>query len=282
MNNKNIPYFLLPLKAVHLETLRQDGKVDSVASGFIRREGGKFFLYTNWHVVTGYDPRDLKVKVPPLRTELSVHLQGCGKGGGFEAIGGRQILKVSLYDTTTSPPTPKWFQDPVNNPHPDLNAINIWVPTHHDVVKIQLPDDLEETVSLVQVIDEESVAPWNGHAGEKVMLVGYPYGYSTMTMAQPTPVVLTRFIASADVKGYPMDRLLDGMGAKGMSGCPIFADQDGGAVLVGIYTGCLFPDHERSENNQVTALGRMSRLEMVFRKAGGWPLVDHSKLRNIP
>ena len=53
--------FELPFKAVLIRCLDEHKRPLNHASGFIRRESGRLFLYTCWHVVTGYDRNDLKV-----------------------------------------------------------------------------------------------------------------------------------------------------------------------------------------------------------------------------
>lgn len=277
-NKSSIDSFELAFKAVHIKCLNKDGSPVSVASGFVRRENDAFYLYTCWHVLTGYDMRDLKVMQPPNRMALAVYYQGFEKRAPHvEVTGGQQVLHVELYDHSTNPPTPRWLQDAQHVPHPDLNAIGIRVPFWHDLAKMKLPPDLN--ISGIQVIEEEATAEWAATPGEKVVLVGFPYGYSTMSMAQPTPVVLSRFVAARCVAGFVNDVLLDGMGAPGMSGCPIFAQAGNNTVLAGIYTGCLFPDHVISQNNPVTALGKASNLTFALRKHSGLPIVAHDDAR---
>ena len=54
-------YARLPFVGVLLQCLDDDGKVLASASGFVRLEEEGRFLYTCWHVVTGFDVNDIKV-----------------------------------------------------------------------------------------------------------------------------------------------------------------------------------------------------------------------------
>lgn len=166
---------------------------------------------------------------------------------------------------------PLWSQDSQDVPQADLNAINLRVPFWHDAVKILLPSDVR--VSDMQVIDEEQsfqsdmalVAP-----GDKVLIVGYPYGYSAYGANQPTPVVLTRFIAGIQIDGRRQELLLESTGAPGMSGGPVFVERDSNLFLLGLYTGVIYPDHVIERNEKVTALGTCSNMVICW---GHMPLV---------
>lgn len=264
MNNSlDAARFSLPLKAVFIECLGANDKVLSVGSGFIYRHEKGFYLCTCWHVVTGYDPDDLKVKYPPDRMAIIMHWQGVRLKGHKRTHTGNQSMRIDLYDRSTVPPTPVWLQSESGVQHPDLSAINIRLPSLADLVMIRLPDDIK--VSSSQYIDEtEKFSEFLLPVGAKVLLVGYPYGYSTLGRKQPMAVVLTRFIAANMVEMAPTTALLDGIGAGGMSGCPVFIENDDEILLAGIYTGSIYPDHIIQQNNPVTALGKISVLGMFF------------------
>jgi hypothetical protein len=88
----------LPFKAVALQCLDEDQRPikNAYASGFIRREGEQHFLYTCWHVVTGYDRNDIRIGPKlPGRMFLHVELQAVDRRQpGVETIGGRQSLVI--------------------------------------------------------------------------------------------------------------------------------------------------------------------------------------------
>lgn len=251
----------LGFKAVLLRCLDEQMKPITYGSGFIRREAGRLYLYTCWHVVTGYDKNDLKVKEPPTRAFLSIEMQDANQPQpGVEVVGGIQSVVLPLYDTTTSPKMPTWLQDSRHIPHTDLNAINIFVPFWHDAVRIPLPDSVR--VSELQVLDENDVFPGNTllTPGDKLYIVGYPYGYSAHGAKQPTPVVLTRFVAATKIKGRQREVLLESTGAPAMSGGPVFVERESSIHLLGLYTGLLYPDHVLEGNEKHTALGTCTDL----------------------
>jgi hypothetical protein len=274
MNNPGVHYNSLSLKSVHLEILNNDRNKVGVASGFIFREEDKLFLLTCWHVATGFDPNNLQVKTPPNRAAIRIHLMGARQPQpGIEALGGSQTIELELYDTSTTPATPKWLQDHSHKPHPDLNAININVPFWHDLIKLEIQD--HGYISDVQVLEVKDVSEYGVRIGKKVLLVGYPYGYSPTTLESPTPVVLTRFVAAETVRPMNSASLLDGIGAAGMSGCPVFLENGDFLKLVGIYTGSIYPDHIIEKNNEVTALGKIDNISMALKMGSPLKLVSH-------
>ena len=256
--------FELPFKAVLVRCLDENKQPLNHASGFIRRESDKLFLYTCWHVVTGYDRNELKVSNRlPNRAFLSIELQASDKKQpGVEVIGGLQTLVLPLYNTALSPKEPLWFQDKRHVPHPDLNSIQLFVPFWHDAVKIALPTDL--SVSDVQVVEENDAFPSSTllTVGDKLYVVGFPYGFSAHGASQPTPVALPRYICATRIEGRQQEILMESTGAPGMSGGPVFAERDGVIYLLGIYTGLLFPDHVIKGNDKYTALGTCSNMSL--------------------
>ena len=50
----------------------------NVASGFLRSERDKVFLYTCWHVLTGLDPHHIELGYTlPERRYVRISIQGC-------------------------------------------------------------------------------------------------------------------------------------------------------------------------------------------------------------
>jgi hypothetical protein len=253
-------------KAVLIRCLDEHRQHINNATGFIRREQGKLWLYTCWHVVTGYDRNDLKVgNKLPNRVFLEIAMQDAQeRQPGVEAVGGLQSLVVPLYDTTTKPRTALWYQDKRHVPHADLNAVKLFIPFWHDAVKLPLPDGAR--TSTVQIIEENEFFPANTllTVGDKLYVVGFPYGYSSVGAQQPTPVVLTRFVAATRIGGRNQEILLESAGAPGMSGGPVLVERDSGIHLIGMYTGLLYPDHATQSNEKVTALGTCSNMSLCL------------------
>ena len=259
--------FRLPFLAVRLQALDLDEKpiLGVVASGFIRNMGDQLYLYTCWHVVTGFDPYAIEVGFElPARRHLQVTLQAADKNHpGVEVVGGAQSLHLPLYEEVGNSLIPLWEQDDQHISHALLNKVNIFVPFWHDVVRIKLPADI--VLSDMQFIDKKQffmgnmalIAP-----GDKCLIVGYPYGYSAFGLRQPTPVALTRFIASDRIEGRHRQLLIDGIAAPGMSGGPVFIERENDLLLLGVYTGSIYPDHMRNTSEKVTALGTVADLSL--------------------
>ncbi len=261
--------FDLSLVGVLLQCLDSEQKPlpGVFASGFVRKESEGHFLYTCWHVVTGFDPNDVRVGFElPKRQYLQVSLQASDQSHpGVERIGGIQTFVLPLYEVIEDSRRPLWHQDDAHIFHPDLNAIGLYVPFWHDVVKLRLPDDM--VVSDDQLIDEERIFRGNTPIitpGDKCIVVGYPYGYSAFGPGQPTPVALTRFIASNRIGGRIQQFLLDGIAAPGMSGGPVYIERDENLLLLGIYTGSIYPDAGRSQRDRATDLGTVSNLSLLL------------------
>ena len=265
----------LSFHAVQLRCLDEGGKPlkHASASGFVRIENQVPFLYTCWHVVTGYDRNHLRVtNALPKRAFLEVFVQDHQRQVESPLVGGGppRSFTVPLYDESARPKKPLWYQDRAHLPHPDLNSIGLCVPSWHDAVKIPLSADVD--VSQLQFV-RNPVLPSNTmlNPGDKIYVVGFPYEFSTGGRGLSTPVVLTRFVTATAVSGRPKEFLLDSGGAPGMSGGPVFVERDNDIALLGVYTGIIYPEPVIERNAKVTALGSCANLSLCWR--GSLPLV---------
>jgi len=252
----------LKMKAVHIQCLNnnQEPIIGAYASGFIVLQNEQKFLYTCWHVVTGFNMHNVEVgKILPNRRFIEINLQNCDtRQPGVITIGGNQSTILPLYDDNNMP---LWIQNSEDVPHYSLNNIHIKVPFWHDAIKLKLPETI--SVNDMQLIKEDEVCQGNiPPIGDKVYIVGYPYGYSVLGLEQPTPIVLTRFIASDKIKDRNSEILLDGPGAPGMSGGPVFLEHNETLYLLGIYTGLIYPDYIIEKNEKSTALGTITDLSL--------------------
>ncbi len=264
----------LPFRAVRLRCLDDGGKPlkHASASGFVRIEDGVPFLYTCWHVVTGYDRNRLRVtNALPKRAFLEVSVQDHQRlTDNAAVVGGPLSFTIPLYDESVWPKKPLWYQDRAHLPHPDLNSIGLRVPSWHDAVKIPLSTAVK--VSQAQLVSNPVLASNTLlKPGDKIYIVGFPYGVGTAVLGSPTPVVLTRFVTAAAVSDRPRELLLDSGGAPGMSGGPVFVERASDIALLGVYTGIIYPDPVIERNAQVTALGACADLSLCWR--GSLPLV---------
>jgi len=187
-------------------------------------------------------------------------------------VGGSRSFILPLYDEKGESSIPLWEQDDQHIPHPLLNRVNIYVPFWHDVVRVKLPAGV--MLSDMQLIGGDGFLKGNAPAilGDKCFVVGYPYGYSAFGQRQPTPVVLTRFVASDRVEGRHCQLLIDGMAAPGMSGGPVFIERNEDLLLLGLYTGAIYPDHIRHTKEPATALGTVA--DLTLHLSHGLPMVQ--------
>jgi len=269
---------LMPLKVVRLEMLDEHGRqilVPSsrrraggpvVASGFLVGEGADTYVYTCWHVVTGIDldhpvlPGTLNSSKRRMRIRVSLQANTPHSSGGV-TIGGLETIELELYDRSQSPPIPLWEQDGQSVDNEALASANLLQPFWHDAVRIRLPAAYKATDAQTLRLSDL----WHGLAspGDSVFVVGYPYGYSAM-IRQPVPIVLRRSIAAVMRDGFRRDVLIDGGGAPGMSGGPVFLMDSGRLHLYGIYTGIVFPDAAPgAEAERTTALGTVCTLGLL-------------------
>ncbi|MCI9845591.1 serine protease [Flavobacterium pectinovorum] len=251
-------HFLM-MKAVHIQCLDENKNPlkNVVASGFIVQEGEDLFLYTCWHVVTSYNMHNIEVgRQLPNRKFLEINLQNKeNPNKGVELVSGNQNSVIPLYDKHN---TPLWIQEKQDSANYSLNCIGIKVPFLHDVIKLLLPKNMQ--LSQWQVITKDYTAKKDPFLGEKIHIVGYPYGYSALGLEQPIPIVVTRFIASYQIKDRHREMLIDGPASPGMSGGPVFVERNDNLQLIGIYTGLLYPDHIIEQNEKTTALGTICPL----------------------
>lgn len=261
----------LPYKSVHVQCLDNDGKEisNATASGFIVNEKGKLFLYTCWHVVTGYDMHEVKIRRShPNRHKLRVTLQQHEtRQPGVNVTGGSQSFDIELYDEEDQQLRPKWNQESQDRPNLDLNIINIKVPKWFDVVKLTIPDGIN--IPPMQIFSEDEIYRNSAQIGDKIYIVGYPYGYSALGLGQPTSVVITRHVAATSIQERDNQMLLDGPGAPGMSGGPILIEKDNAIYLTGIYTGLIYPDYIIEKNEKTTALGTYCNLIVWWSAVAG-------------
>lgn len=185
---------------------------------------------------------------------------------GIIGIGGLQEIIISLYDKNGNF---CWIQDDRDITHFELNNIGLKVPQLHDLIKIELCPKLE--IDESQLITDNDINFHLPNIGDKIYIVGYPYGYSALGEGEPTAIVLTRFVASKHIHGRTTEVLLDGPGAPGMSGGPVFIETMNNISLIGIYTGLIYPDYQINQNDKTTALGTFSFLNMWWFYQNEWP-----------
>ena len=156
-----------------------------------------------------------------------------------------------------------WEQDRQHVPHSDLNSVGIFVPAAHDTVRLRIPDNVR--LHDWQLINSESFGhPEPASIGDKVHVVGFPYGYSAFGGSNPTAIVLTRFVASTRFSLRTQEFLLESPGAPSMSGGPVFLERNEKLYFTGQYSGLIYPDHVVKQSEKSTALGTCVDLSHIF------------------
>lgn len=255
--------FELTYKAVHLQCLDKDGVpiAGTDASGFIRREDNALYLYTCWHVVTGQGLHDsMPASVPSSRAALVVTLHDAQQPHGADIGGSPRHLLLPLLDASGKP---LWCQDRKDDPQAEIHASSFRVPFYHDAVKLRLPDDAG--ISSIQVSEEACfLKDHTAMPGDKVLLAGYPLGYTGFRPGPAAPVILTRFIAATRIPGDKRELLLDGAGAPGMAGGPVFIEHGTSIYLLGLYTGPL--DQAGGKGEASAALSSCCDLTLCWKR----------------
>ena len=257
---------LMQFKAVRIEILDQLGQPvivtprngerrgPVVASGFLLRDDADLYLYTCWHVVTGIE---LANPVLPgtnqRRSRLKVSMQCSEKSDSFE---------VELYEQSGEDVfLPRWEQDQQSVSNSSLAMANLVQPFWHDIVRIRLPSSV--VTSTAQVLSRfdlwrDLIAP-----ADPLLLVGYPYGFSARQLT-PAPIVVKRHVAAISRDGARREILIDGAGAPGMSGGPVFYEWDNRLYLFGMYVGVIFPDSAPdNEPERTGALGIVCPMNLL-------------------
>lgn len=252
----------LAFKAVRVWAVDENG-TKYPASGFLMQEPEGLYLYTCWHVVTGLgSPAEIAIKSGfSYRRKLIVEMISTRPSEHTSAtlFGDVQSFELSLL-AGQAPPKPQWLQENLYVPNEELERAGFKVPLNLDLVKIKMDPAVVRNPELYMVPPNFTRL----ELGDSVLVVGYPYGYS-VGGKNLIPVVLTRHVAATLVGGFGF--ILDGPGAEGMSGGPVFVRKGGSIALAGIYTGGRYPDaavHGDGRRNPATALGTATLVSPAY------------------
>jgi hypothetical protein len=266
----------MQFKAVRIEILDQHGQPvivaprngerrgPVVASGFLLRDDADLYLYTCWHVVTGIElANPVLPGTSQRRSRLKVSMQRSGKfKAAIASVSGSDSFEVELYEKCGEDVfLPRWEQDEQSVSNSTLAMANLVQPFWHDIVRIRLPSSVVASTSQVlSRLDSwtTSIAP-----ADPLMLVGYPYGFSARQLS-PTPIVMQRHVAAISPDGVRREILIDGGGAPGMSGGPVFYQWENRLYLFGMYVGVIFPDAApENEPERTGALGIVCPMNLL-------------------
>lgn len=181
-------------------------------SGFFWSLDGEMYLITNWHNLTGKDPKTLqpisKGGGLPNNVRFLVYEKTREEGGVFE-IGVREV-RVDL------------FEDSIFNSRFYVH------PTHEhkvDVVALPLDPSIRGEKTVLNTVEAlESDCASKPYVSQDVFIIGYPLGIIT---GLPVPIWKRGTIASepmVDPNGLPMI-YVDSATRKGMSGSVVVAER---------------------------------------------------------
>ena len=204
----------------------QDGTVFSSASAFFFETGSRWFIITNWHVVSGRDPLNRQLlsgaSVEPF--SLTAKLSSYAVGGSRHGMFGVAPHHVPLYDGGR----PVWFE------HPELGAFCDVV-----AIPIERPASCPEFMhNAANRISEDNIPV---EPGCTVFVIGFPHALS---VGFGLPLWKSGYIASephydvklggslSDYGGLAGGRsvpafFIDAQTRAGMSGAPVFARYHG-------------------------------------------------------
>ncbi len=200
----------LSYASFYLEQMCQ-GSIIGIATCFFVKRHDVTFLITNWHVVTGRNPRTLEImntqglipdqiKVAIFKDQQTVE---------------RADIILDLYKNDG---TPLWKEHPTHKQNVDVVAI-----------EVNIPDGL--AVSYV----EECIESFNDKTqvgiADDVFVLGFPFGLS---VAEKFPIWKRASVASEpllDAEGLPL-LYVDTSTRSGMSGSPVVYRQRRGVSLM--------------------------------------------------
>jgi Trypsin-like peptidase domain len=237
-----------------------------VASGFLLRHDRDLYLYTCWHVVTGFDFR--APTLPRIGAQriasLEMSLQDASPAGAtLEGIGGNRRLKVSLYVEAAVPAIPMWEQYHEARSFPAIEIAGIRAPRYYDIVRLRIDEQCFFVSNELQVFSTADL--WRDYIapGDPLYVAGFPYGFASSDR-HTQGILLSRHAAQVAVAGQDDGPYMDSACSPGMSGGPVMIEMGSQMFLAGIYTGSRFPDAPAERPNELTALGTFCPLAILL------------------
>jgi hypothetical protein len=201
----------------------------SLGTAFIWKDSGQHFLITNWHNVTGKDPRTGKHLSPTLAEPDRLRVWWNSKG----VLGSKFAAEVSIRDDAGAP---LWWVHPVHKERVDVICLPVEAPASADM----------------HPINEMPSAPrMQARVGQEVFILGYPFGIGPGGL----PIWKRGSLASEPdvIETTDPHILVDTATRPGMSGSPIirrswgsYLDDRGNTVMggegtrfIGVYSGRL-------------------------------------------
>lgn len=243
------------LRAVPLQ-MRCCGHVIGRATGFFWLFDGRAFLITNWHVLSGRDPKNMICKDRDGAVPDELAYPRFIRNESYDDV---VYSNVGLIDTDGNN---LWLEHPVHGSNVDVAAVPVPLAEEHKTVKGPRDTYIHTVAPNGGFIGAElfnGLPPWNGsrrEMGDDLFVLGFPLGL------MPTghfPLWKRASVASEmDIflEGRP-SFLIDTATREGMSGSPVVHIDRSGPItysgefnpgrnisFVGIYSGRHIGDSE--------------------------------------
>jgi|GEM_PF-1331716 len=175
-------------------------------TGFLHRRSDSEFLITNWHVITGRNPKSPQHLLDGYPDSPSAFRVYYAKRENQNFL--IRSPEFALYRKDGKP---NWIETTLGEERPDLVA---------------LPIEISQESAVSHIEDFKNPAKGSLRIGKEVVVVGYPFG---IRADYPFPIWKRGYVASEPsllVGGQPKF-FLDMPGRPGLSGSPVFTVDSG-------------------------------------------------------
>jgi hypothetical protein len=245
---------MLSFSSVKLEPFSKEGAQLKPASGFVVEAGGRYYLITNWHVVSGRKLLADEQQEPaggPYTVKISIHLHsGEGERPFPLSMGARQLITIPLYDDNG---IPRWVEDQSSeeqNPMVDIVALPIEQRQIVSSLSGILPGPYSRTgpwtkntnywtkVSAIPISAIETDVEYG--PSDAINIIGYPLGWILEGInSYSSAFWQTSFIASEIFEHGLIGAnifFVDPRAPEGMAGSPVVGTKRDRLKLLGVYS----------------------------------------------
>ena len=236
----------LSYSSLKLDLFSKDGGRLNSASGFVIEVSNRYYLITNWHILSGRDIviHDLHTPViEPYSLQTSIHIIG-GEGENKFPLswGVWKRLTIQLYDDGNMP---KWIErqaNKQNQPMVDIVALPLQLDlkfanlVSRNILRSDSETSFWSKISAISTIDTDvEYGP-----PDRVHTIGYPLGWAPQGTDKSSPAYWkTSTIASEIDKVSSLQEetfFIDPRVPEGMSGSPVIGMKNDRMKLLGVYS----------------------------------------------
>jgi len=241
----------LSYSSLKLDRFARDGSRLASASGFVIDTGGKYFLITNWHVVSDKDLstsgwQESVIKPYTLRTAIHTY-GGRGEKNDPPQMGIRRRITVQLYDDNNEPRWIERWSNEQYQPMADVVAIPIESETTFNKYLFAWPIEASNSnnVNAARWVKTSSIpisaidTDVEYGPPDTVHIIGFPLGW-TPTGADKSSSAFWRTSTMAseryEIGMNPDVFFIDPPGLEGMTGSPVIGMKNNSVKLLGVYS----------------------------------------------